>query len=120
MNAHIKSIRRASTLLLAALVAASASGQVEPSGSKNLPIEELKSAYLSCEHASMRGRLDSPTVMQCSVVYEALKWRAFDGDFEKLLAWSRSQARAFTASTGSHTPTPAPAAPAHSSLPRAP
>jgi hypothetical protein len=55
-------------------------------------IEELKTIYLSCDREAMRARLTNAMIMQCSVVYEELKWRAFDGDFEKLLAWSRSQA----------------------------
>jgi hypothetical protein len=48
--------------------------------------------YLACDHAAMQGRLDSGAIAQCSVLYEELKRRAFDGDFDKLLAWSRNQA----------------------------
>ncbi|MCL4799280.1 MAG: hypothetical protein KJ025_06810 [Burkholderiales bacterium] len=58
---------------------------------EDLRIDELKRVYLSCNSAALRGRLDTAAVRQCSVVYEALKRRAFDGDFGKLLAWSRTQ-----------------------------
>lgn len=57
----------------------------------HLSIAQLKSAYLDCERASVRGHLAHIGILQCSTVYEALKKRAFDGDFEKLLAWSRAQ-----------------------------
>ena len=52
---------------------------------------ELKSEYLRCEHAAARIRLDASQVMHCSVVYEALKRRAFDNDFEKLMVWFKAQ-----------------------------
>jgi hypothetical protein len=39
----------------------------------------------------MRGLLGGAEVKACSVFYEELKKRAFDGDFDKLLAWSRAQ-----------------------------
>jgi len=58
---------------------------------EDLRIDELKRVYLSCNSAALRGRLDTAAVRQCSVVYEALKRRAFGGDFLKLLAWSRAQ-----------------------------
>lgn len=52
-----------------------------------LSVAQLKSAYLDCDRASVRVRLAAPGIMQCSIVYEELKRRAFDGDFDKLLAW---------------------------------
>lgn len=57
----------------------------------HLSIAQLKSAYLDCERASVRGHLTRVGIMQCSIVYETLKERAFEGDFERLLAWSRAQ-----------------------------
>jgi|AP12_2_1047962.scaffolds.fasta_scaffold01352_4 hypothetical protein len=56
-----------------------------------IPIDELKSAYLACNRAATRGRLNTGGIMKCSVVYEELKQRAFGGDFHKLLAWSKAQ-----------------------------
>jgi hypothetical protein len=57
---------------------------------KDVPVAELKSAYLSCTDMRLSQQPRS-TIMWCSLVYEQLKARAFDGDFEKLLAWSRTQ-----------------------------
>lgn len=54
-------------------------------------IDELKIAYLGCSRSALDGGLSKPGIMGCSVVYEELKRRAFDGDFERLLAWSRAQ-----------------------------
>lgn len=60
-------------------------------GSAGSPsIEELKDLYLQCDRASVERRLTHGEVMVCSTVYEVLKHRAFDGDFERLLAWSRA------------------------------
>jgi hypothetical protein len=56
-----------------------------------VPIEELKSVYLSCDRAAISGGLDTAAIMQCAAVYEELKRRAFGGDFDKLLAWWKAQ-----------------------------
>ena len=53
-------------------------------------IEDLKRHYLECDRASLAQGLSRADVMLCSTVYEALKRHAFDGDFDKLLAWSRA------------------------------
>jgi hypothetical protein len=55
-------------------------------------IEDLKRLYLECDRASIAQRLAPAEVMLCSTVYEALKRHAFDGDFDRLLAWSRANA----------------------------
>lgn len=60
-------------------------------------IGELKALYLRCSDAALQGRLASAEIGQCSIVYEELKRRAFDGDFDRLLAWSRAQAAMRTA-----------------------
>jgi hypothetical protein len=54
-----------------------------------MSIDELKRGYVSCSEAAVKSRLDNGSVMHCSVIYEELKRRAFGGDFERLLAWSR-------------------------------
>ena len=59
---------------------------------KAAPAEELRRLYLACHKESMRGRMPPAAIMQCSVVYEELKLRAFDGDFEKLNRWATTQA----------------------------
>lgn len=53
----------------------------------SMPIEELKSVYLSCEQAATASRLTSDDVMHCSVVYEELKDKAFGGEFRQIMAW---------------------------------
>ena len=57
---------------------------------KDARIDDLKNTYLSCDRAAMGGKLDTPGIMLCSIVYEELKHRAFGGDFDKLLAWSNT------------------------------
>jgi hypothetical protein len=56
-------------------------------GLKALPAEELRRLSLACHKESMRGRMPRAAIMQCSVVYEELKLREFDGDFEGLNRW---------------------------------
>jgi hypothetical protein len=63
----------------------------------SVPIDQLSSTYLSCSSAATSGRLDTAAIMQCSVAYEVLKRRAFGGDFEKLLAWSKARTSTITA-----------------------
>lgn len=58
--------------------------------SSGASIEDLKRLYLECDRASIAQRLTQGEVMFCSIVYEALKRHAFDGDFDRLLAWSRA------------------------------
>lgn len=80
-------------LVAAALVGTPAAAQAQPMRDdvKHLSIETLKRDYLACHRASMRRALDSGEAMHCSVIYEALKHRAFGGDFERVLAWTRAQ-----------------------------
>jgi hypothetical protein len=80
-----------------ALGSASAQQPVEqghfPCGKfKDVAVEDLKRAYLLCERMATLERLNHEAIMSCSVVYEQLKQRAFGGDFEKMLAWSKAQA----------------------------
>jgi hypothetical protein len=83
-------LRSASPAALVWLVAASAAGQAQRSDLKDTPTEALESLYLFCHGEAIRGRLAREAIMQCSVVYEELKWRAFEGDFEKLNHWAKS------------------------------
>jgi hypothetical protein len=78
-------------LLAGALTAPAATGQAVASPRNRLTVDELRGIYLACDDAAAAGQLSRMSVMQCSVVYEELKRRAFDGDFGRLLAWSRSQ-----------------------------
>lgn len=58
--------------------------------------EQLKSIYLACSDEAERRVLGSGEAAACSIAYETLKRRVFGGDFDALLAWSRSQAAART------------------------
>ena len=79
-------------LLCVALSATLAHGQPQPpAAAEEARIEMLKRACLSCSETALRGRLQTGAVQHCSVIYEELKWRAFGGDFLRLLAWSRAQ-----------------------------
>ena len=53
-------------------------------------IEQLKRAYLECDRHAMKGVLSQGDAAWCSSVHEALKARAFDGDFDRMLAWWKS------------------------------
>lgn len=77
--------------LLVALATSPAHGRPFDAELREAPVEALKRTYLSCSQAAIDGDLDRAGVMRCSVVYEVLKHRAFDGDFDKLYAWSRRQ-----------------------------
>lgn len=77
--------------MAAALAVPAAHGGSPEGRLKDVSIDELKSVYLTCSRAAIDRHLGSPAIMQCSVVYEELKRRAFDGDFHKLLAWSQAQ-----------------------------
>jgi hypothetical protein len=78
-------------LIFAAPTAPIARGQSLDGRPKDVSIDELKRFYLACDRAASDGRLDTAAFMQCSIVYEELKRRAFGGDFGKLLAWWREQ-----------------------------
>lgn len=53
-------------------------------------IEGLKRAYLACEVEAAASRLGDGDAMQCSIIYEELKQRGFDGDFRSLRTWYES------------------------------
>jgi hypothetical protein len=84
-------MQSAKVLLLLPLAMPIAYGQALHPQLKDAPVDELKKAYLSCDRAVVKGQLGKAGVMQCSLIYEELKQRAFDGDFLKLHAWSKSQ-----------------------------
>lgn len=84
-------VTRSVAATFAALSVSIAQGQFPSGELKEVPIDELKKAYLACGRAAMSGQLNTAEIMQCSVVYEELKLRAFGGDFEKMRAWSRAQ-----------------------------
>lgn len=87
----MNAFRSAFILVVAALTTPLIVGEDRRIETKHVPSDELKMLYLSCDRAATGGELNTTGIMYCSVVYEELKWRVFDGSFEKLLAWSRSQ-----------------------------
>ena len=78
-------------MTLAATLAAAAFGvpaQVAaPAGPARLDIPRLQAIYLRCADASTRSVLDSVDFAFCAAVGDALRDRAFDGSFERLIAW---------------------------------
>ena len=78
-------------VLMSALASPIAGSQTQDTDDHDTSMAALKEAYLACDRATMSRVLAGFEAMQCSVVYEELKRRAFDGDFQKLFAWSRAQ-----------------------------
>lgn len=74
--------------LAAVFVLLAAAAHAQPTGSVEMPIEALKTVYLNCERTAVGGGQETSEIMRCSVVYEELKRRAFDGDFRRLKAWT--------------------------------
>jgi hypothetical protein len=58
------------------------------------PVHLLKAEYLACDRAATQSRLPPGTAAYCSTVAEELLTRAFEGDFERLVAWWRSERQA--------------------------
>ena len=81
--------RRLAAVLPLALAANMALAETEKFASA--PIDELKQTYLACDRAASRQLLDAATAAHCSFVGEALQKRAFEGSFDRLLAWWRAE-----------------------------
>ena len=54
----------------------------------------LKQLLVECSAAASRELLDTGTAFACSLGYEALLRRGFNGNFQAMLAWWRSPERA--------------------------
>ena len=50
-------------------------------------VQELKNVYLRCAEVSSRIVLDSASMAGCARAADALRDRAFGGDFERMIAW---------------------------------
>lgn len=61
---------------------------------------DLKEFYLRCNRAALRGGLGSGEAALCSVGYETLLKRTFEGDFRALLDWRRAHQGARMAPSG--------------------
>lgn len=71
------------------VVFASLAGGAPAAAETMLSVDALKLAYLDCERRALVQRVPADEIMQCSVVYEDLKRRAFDDNWLKLWQWSR-------------------------------
>jgi hypothetical protein len=83
-------IKTFSTLVFAA-AAAAAWAQSDRSQLANVPVEQLKIAYLDCDRKASRAVLDFGSARACSLTAEELLQRGFAGNFDRLLAWWRSE-----------------------------
>jgi len=78
-------------LVNCALLSPSRAGPPTDVALQQLPMTELKAIYLGCERSAMRGLLGPGEAMSCSIAFEELKRRVFDGDFANFLKWWRTQ-----------------------------
>ena len=79
----------AALLVAASLVAVAPPAAAQASLGAELRMAELEKAFWACDHAATVGRIDSGTASTCSVLYETLKQRKFNSDFNAMLAWWR-------------------------------
>ncbi|SEL60655.1 hypothetical protein SAMN05443999_106207 [Roseovarius azorensis] len=74
---------------IAVLVSMACGGHAETEVPMPLSVDDLKQTYLDCERRALAGRIATDEIMPCSVVYEELKRRGFDGNWVKLWHWSQ-------------------------------
>jgi hypothetical protein len=79
------------TILILIATTPFASIASENSRTQTMPVAELKEIYLDCERRALAGFIGQADAQVCSVVYETLKDRAFDGSFSKLREWYLKQ-----------------------------
>lgn len=58
---------------------------------ERLSEREMKAFYARCSAEGVERRLDGGEAMACSIGYDVLLNKHFEGDFERLLRWSRSE-----------------------------
>jgi hypothetical protein len=75
-----------------------------------LPEPELKAVYMRCDDEAIERGMAFADALLCSIAYEALLQRSFNGDFDALLAWWRTQRSAAVPAAGP-LPVATPAAP---------
>lgn len=76
---------RAAALMLGACIGAD--GHADEA--QQMSLDALKRAYLDCERRALLGPMSGGDIARCSILYEVLKRRAFDGDWSALRHWSR-------------------------------
>ena len=87
MSQTLFSNAAAALLVAASLVAAAAPARAQAGIGAELRMAELEKAFWACDHAATVGCIDSGTASTCSVLYENLKQRKFNSDFNAMLAW---------------------------------
>ena len=60
-------------------------------GAADLSEAELKHYFMVCDQGTSTGMMDDADAASCSVVYELLKARIFNGDSQALLEWWRKE-----------------------------
>lgn len=75
----------------AALLACGVAAGAASTDLRTLPVPELQRLVLACEREAARTLLSTADAAHCSLAYEALLRRGFDGDFKRLLAWWQAQ-----------------------------
>ena len=89
-SAHRYPVHRIAPIWVAitlAFVATPAIGDDRPSAIGAQSVDRLKALYLGCEQAASSGSLTGGGVMSCSMVYETLKEKAFEGEFRQIRSW---------------------------------
>jgi hypothetical protein len=81
---------RTGARVLVAMILPLAQVHAERAMAGSLAGDELKRIYLSCNRAAIESGLSADGIMACSMVYEQLKVQVFDGNFDKLFAWSQA------------------------------
>jgi hypothetical protein len=80
-------------LITLSLSSPSRAGPAIPVALQQLSVTDLKAVYLGCERSASRSVLGPGDAATCSIAFEELKRRAFDGNFENFLTWWRAQAQ---------------------------
>lgn len=97
MNHRVASRHAASSVAAAAFVCAAHAAALAQTGMPSpatMPIDELKRSYLHCDRVSSHRVMDAGSAAFCSHVSEQLRLRGFDGSFDRLIAWWRTQRHA--------------------------
>ena len=53
----------------------------------HVSLDQIESQFWDCDYAVMRGTFDFADAERCSAVYELLKAKKFNSDFNRFLKW---------------------------------
>ncbi len=74
--------------LVSAMLAFGSAGVAGAADLHEVAVPALKRAYLECERRALTDTLSTGQIAECSIVYERLKERAFEGDWKRLREWT--------------------------------